>query len=1010
MAKRYIIIDDDTIVGYNYLKKKFFVTNKETTTYRNTAEQIVAVLKALDITQYSASDIENEIYKEYETLDKVYCTLEDTGAYIRTIQFNDWVGYPLEVDCEQRNIFIKNSNISYSLELNESFKSRVQRFCSFYLETLGLSIEEELMKEVYDLLIKQYNVPSFYNVLSSEFSAGTYSYGGDFDMNNFNDSSAITCSGVSNPEGNYSSQFLVNVENINTSDYLINFETPVSPEDSEDLRVGSKVILQGAEIEVEGAVYNADGEYTISQLINSSLGNRNWCGVALKGDKLFILSSDGYVSSSDDNGTTWSIPEQIDELQGKEWVGLAYGNGKFIALGRFGYMATSVNGSGWSVELVETLSNQEWTNLIYSASTERFVAIGYYGFISVYEDDWTQPARMWDEETYMNLPNNQAKEWCSITCYNNKFLAMNRFGYYCTTTGISGLESFELPNSTINRGSKTWADVAFGGDQLVAISSDGYTGRGSLLGNKIIWDSYQSDNLGDNNWSSIICLSPSNSKFLALSYSGYLSTNENNKWSQATIKSDNNFVAIQVNEPASFDYEYPYPSCYAQAASGNVLSLESEGNVIKIEPEQFPKNLVVGNAIHIENALAEQGDEIISCDGTYTISDISNQVKDITDVVIGMKSIDSQNIITIESQSTELIEGDVIEVKGTGTSNDKKYTISEIILPEESEGDSYPYVVLSVNENIPFSYQPVNMQTGLSVAYTATAATNIITLPPDCLIAVKESDVLGVQESGTTTYYTVSKVINYTDGKRGLTVDKSLVSGDKNNVTIIVTSTEDVTLNCQRTIYYNVYVEENIPTDFVSDSDHQATFYKETFVGNIINISSTANNESLITFDEISKSIKLSQGSVLYIYILGQKYISKVSATFTENNQMRIGSFSESIPYISQMPPRASIYLKAPRKDIRLTLTDEHDSLVNEIPLGNFTVDNFNQCCSYIKTMHDLDASISKKSNIPDLQDSIRETMYKQLSKGDTLRVIEIGEDESVDIIFKGLYGEIYIS
>ena len=48
--KRYIDIDTDTRVGFNYIKQQFYVTNKEYTTYRNTVADIQEVLAALEIT------------------------------------------------------------------------------------------------------------------------------------------------------------------------------------------------------------------------------------------------------------------------------------------------------------------------------------------------------------------------------------------------------------------------------------------------------------------------------------------------------------------------------------------------------------------------------------------------------------------------------------------------------------------------------------------------------------------------------------------------------------------------------------------------------------------------------------------------------------------------------------------------------------------------------------------------------------------------------------------------
>ena len=274
---RYIKIDDthDTLVGYDYPNQKFFVTNKGTTTTRNTAEQIIAVLGALGITQIEIDSETINLTPEYldetikntiETLGTpITCTLEDNGSYIRTLQFNNWIDYPLAVDCEKGNIYIKNTNIVYPLDLDESPDTRVARFCSYYLETLGLEIETEVMLKAYNLLANQYNEPSFYNLLSKDSVTNNLSYTETFRMNNYKDTSAITCEGTRNPNGETFNKELsptLNIDNINSVIYL---ESPV--EKDKFLSPGFKVAVEGASYEEDGTTYSADGTYTINQLL-----------------------------------------------------------------------------------------------------------------------------------------------------------------------------------------------------------------------------------------------------------------------------------------------------------------------------------------------------------------------------------------------------------------------------------------------------------------------------------------------------------------------------------------------------------------------------------------------------------------------------------------------------------------------------------------------------------------------------------------------------------------------
>ena len=130
--KRYIDVDADTRVGFNYIKQKFYVTNKEYTTYRTSIAEIQEVLHALEITDITDEELQN--LKDYtEDLYKVTYTLQDTGAYIHTLQFNDFADYPLTLDCEKKKLYIMNSTIIYDLTLNESPRNvRIPRILSFY--------------------------------------------------------------------------------------------------------------------------------------------------------------------------------------------------------------------------------------------------------------------------------------------------------------------------------------------------------------------------------------------------------------------------------------------------------------------------------------------------------------------------------------------------------------------------------------------------------------------------------------------------------------------------------------------------------------------------------------------------------------------------------------------------------------------------------------------------------------------------------------------------------------
>ena len=94
-------VDIDTSVGYNYLIKKYFINNKNTTTYRITIEDTKEVLDIVAPSNSITPEILEALANEYEELSTLSYTLSDTGAYISTIQINDYVDYPIELRAEK---------------------------------------------------------------------------------------------------------------------------------------------------------------------------------------------------------------------------------------------------------------------------------------------------------------------------------------------------------------------------------------------------------------------------------------------------------------------------------------------------------------------------------------------------------------------------------------------------------------------------------------------------------------------------------------------------------------------------------------------------------------------------------------------------------------------------------------------------------------------------------------------------------------------------------------------
>lgn len=270
---RYIDIDQDTRVGYNYIKQQYYVRNKEYYTYRNTVEEIIDVLNAIDVdttTEEVNINTITALKTSIEYLHTVSFTLQDTGAYIHTIQFNDFDQYPLTIDCEKAKLYIMNSTVIYDLTLNESSRNvRIPRILAFYKDTLGLQILKEDMYYFYSLLVSYY-YPTWYNQIALNTSTNEYFYNNKFLFSNYSNTADIACQCTYNPNNTAENTTVGYVVSTDTSANRIELSAPITMEDLHDY---TKVIIKGATTvdEETDTTYSADGEYTITDMGTNTL-------------------------------------------------------------------------------------------------------------------------------------------------------------------------------------------------------------------------------------------------------------------------------------------------------------------------------------------------------------------------------------------------------------------------------------------------------------------------------------------------------------------------------------------------------------------------------------------------------------------------------------------------------------------------------------------------------------------------------------------------------------------
>ena len=280
--KRYIDITDVIRVGFNYPKNKFYVTNKDTTTYRTTTEDTLDVLQTLGINEITEAQLEF-LRDNWETLDKIYYTWDKTGSFIHSIQFNDWHDYPIIMDCHKAKMYIQNSTTIFDLDTAESAEIvRIPLIFNFFQQTLGIEISTNILLAVYNMLLSYYNPEAISSLYKKYFLTHRCTnqiaprseddkdkearYTGVFQTSNFDNNNPVEYTCTNDPLNNPIPVHVGNISSINADTNTITLTKPLEAIDPYTIEVGSKIIVVGASTIVDEETYTLDGTYTISEI------------------------------------------------------------------------------------------------------------------------------------------------------------------------------------------------------------------------------------------------------------------------------------------------------------------------------------------------------------------------------------------------------------------------------------------------------------------------------------------------------------------------------------------------------------------------------------------------------------------------------------------------------------------------------------------------------------------------------------------------------------------------
>ena len=281
---RTITIDTDTSISYIFPEKVFQITNKETSTTRTLLDNAYNVLKVVagdnptttvivdnvpTTVPVTPQYIIDTIVTPMETVNNLSYTWNSTGAYIQTIQFNDYSKYPLTLDLNKNKLYIMNSNIIYDLTLNESPTPRIQYIQAFYSNTLGLLITFNDLEKIYDLLYSFY-LPTVYNNIAPRQTDSTgnrlpLSYTNQIKLSNNSNTSKATYTLTMNPNSTYNYTELARILQLQENVITL-ASTP-----TETINIGQTLTLYNANTTVNGTTYTADGDYIVESIEDNTI-------------------------------------------------------------------------------------------------------------------------------------------------------------------------------------------------------------------------------------------------------------------------------------------------------------------------------------------------------------------------------------------------------------------------------------------------------------------------------------------------------------------------------------------------------------------------------------------------------------------------------------------------------------------------------------------------------------------------------------------------------------------
>jgi hypothetical protein len=229
----------------------------------------------------------------------------------------------------------------------------------------------------------------------------------------------------------------------------------------------------------------------------------------IDGSIIIRVTQKGQIYKSLNSGTTWSNVGDLSNIT-NSWDGASYGNGKFIAVSRYSYVAYSYDGENWlsAGNPLNSIATDEWFGDI-AYGNGKFVATSKYNSSVATSSDGLSWSKISKIDGLSNL--------YGAVCYgNNKFVAMDSSGKVAYSTDSGYVWSIVTSTAPYQYKTNQWYGIAYGSNYFVAIN---YYGNVAYSNDGINWSNAGNplSSITSSQWFNV-CFS--NNKFVAVNQGG----------------------------------------------------------------------------------------------------------------------------------------------------------------------------------------------------------------------------------------------------------------------------------------------------------------------------------------------------------------------------------------------------------------------------------------------------------------------------------------------------------